>query len=100
MAIGAVSSELRGFGEDVVADVPMLYLSNVPAGACVFLSGVQNGYVRASTGGRGRPPRELKDCEISSENVPARAREWTRLRYTSFPRNEGVRGSNPRVGFS
>jgi len=32
--------------------------------------------------------------------VPACAREWTRVSYLSFPRNEGVPGSSPGVGFS
>jgi hypothetical protein len=31
--------------------------------------------------------------------VPARAREWTGVPYWSFPRNEGVPGSSPGVGF-
>ncbi len=34
----------------------------------------------------------------SGKNDPARALPWTRLPYSDFPRNEGVRGSNPRVG--
>jgi hypothetical protein len=32
--------------------------------------------------------------------VPARGRPWTPFPHSSFPRNEGVRGSNPRVGSS
>jgi len=28
-----------------------------------------------------------------------RAREWTRVPHSSFPRNEGVPGSSPGVGF-
>ena len=61
---------------------------------------VQNGYVSSGTSGHARPLRELKNCSVSRENVPARAREWTRVPYSSFPRNEGVRGSSPRVGSS
>ena len=45
------------------------------------------------------PLREPKNRSVSTENVPARAREWTRVPYLSLPRNEGVRGSNPHVGF-
>jgi len=61
---------------------------------------VQNGYVSSSTSGHARPLRELKNRPVSSEHVPSRALEWTRVRYSSFPRNEGVRGSSPRVGLS
>ena len=31
--------------------------------------------------------------------MPARAREWTPVPHLSFPRNEGVPGSSPGVGF-
>jgi hypothetical protein len=31
--------------------------------------------------------------------VPDRAREWTCVPHSSFPRNEGVPGSSPGVGF-
>jgi hypothetical protein len=60
--------------------------------------GLQNGYVSSGTGGHFRPLLELKNRLVSSENVPARAREWTRVPYLSFPRNEGVSGSSPGVG--
>ena len=59
---------------------------------------VQNGYIRSGTRRHARPLRELKNRPVSRENVPARAREWTRVPHLSFPRNEGVRGSSPRVG--
>lgn len=54
--------------------------------------------------GRGRgthipPPSRLKRPN-SIDNVAARARDWTRVRYLSSPRNEGVPGSSPGVGFS
>jgi len=62
------------------------------------LARVQNGYTSSGTGGNARPRKEPRNRRISSENVPARAREWTGVPYSSFPRNEGVRGSNPRVG--
>ena|SRR5215218_195456 len=61
---------------------------------------VQNGYVSSSTGGHARPVQEPKNRLISSENVPARAREWTRVPHLSFPRNEGVPGSSPGVGLN
>ena len=61
---------------------------------------VQKGYIRSGTRVHARPLRELKNRSVSRENVPACAREWTRVPHSSFPRNEGVRGSNPRVGFS
>jgi hypothetical protein len=48
--------------------------------------------------GHARPLLDLKNRSVSSENVPARAREWTRVPYSSFPRNEGVPGSSPGVG--
>ena len=51
---------------------------------------VQDGYVSAGTSGHVRPLRELKNCSVCSENMPARAREWTRVPHSSFPRNEGV----------
>jgi len=59
---------------------------------------VQNGYVSACTRGHGCPLHALKKCPVSSKNVSAHAREWTPVPHSSFPRNEGVRGSNPRVG--
>jgi hypothetical protein len=65
----------------------------------VTLRRVQNGYASLGTSGHGRPLRDLKNYAVSSENTSARARGWTRVPYSSFPRNEGVRGSNPRVGF-
>jgi hypothetical protein len=63
-------------------------------------SRVQNGYVSPGTGGYARPPQERKNRPVSSNKVSARAREWTRVPYSSFPRNEGVPGSSPGVGFS
>jgi hypothetical protein len=59
---------------------------------------VQNGYVRSGTGGCSRPLRGLENCSVSSENMPARARAWTRVPHSSFPRNEGVPSSNLGVG--
>jgi hypothetical protein len=43
--------------------------------------------------------RDVKNRAVSSENMPASAREWTPVPPSSFPRNEGVRGSSPRVAF-
>jgi len=48
---------------------------------------------------RASTPKVMKQ-PISGKNVPARALPWTRVPHSSFPRNEGVRGSNPRVGFN
>jgi hypothetical protein len=63
-------------------------------------SRVHNGYVSSGMGGHARPLNMSEIRLICSENVPARAREWARVPHPSFPRNEGVRGSSPRVGFS
>jgi hypothetical protein len=60
---------------------------------------VQSGYMSSGTGGYARPLLELANRPVSSENAPARAREWTRVPYLSFPRNEGVPGSSPGIGF-
>jgi hypothetical protein len=60
---------------------------------------VQNGYVSSGTSGLARPTLELKNCPVSSENVPVGGREWTPVPHSSFPRNEGVPGSSPGVGF-
>jgi hypothetical protein len=60
---------------------------------------VQNGYVSSGTRGLTRPRHQWTSWPVSSENVPLCARARTRVPYSSFPRNEGVRGSNPRVGF-
>jgi hypothetical protein len=49
--------------------------------------------------GHARPLLDLKNRSVSSENVPACAREWTPVAHLSFPRNEGVPGSSPGVGF-
>jgi hypothetical protein len=54
---------------------------------------VQNGYVSPGTSGHARPLGDLKNRSVFSENVDARP-------YLSFPRNEGVPGSSPGVGFS
>jgi hypothetical protein len=35
--------------------------------------------------GHARPLRELKNRSVSSENVPARAREWTRVPSLVLP---------------
>ncbi len=51
---------------------------------------VQNGYVSSGTDGDARPPRAASNRLFSSQNVPARAREWTPVPHLSFPRNEGV----------
>jgi hypothetical protein len=64
-----------------------------------YAARVRNGYVSPGTGGHARPPQELENGPVSSENVPASARAWTRVPYLSFPRNEGVPGSSPGVGF-
>ena len=58
---------------------------------------VQNGYL--SSGRARASTARVEELLVSSENAPARARAWTRVPHSSFPRNEGVRGSNPRVGF-
>jgi len=60
---------------------------------------VQNGYVSSGTGGHARPLLAQWKKSVSGENVPGRAREWTRVPHLSFPRNEGVPGSSPGVGF-
>src|SRR5919106_3731775 len=65
-----------------------------------YAARVQNGYVSPGTGGHARPPQELENGPVSSENVPASPRAWARIPYLSFPRNEGVPGSSPSVGFS
>src|SRR5918996_3974949 len=52
-------------------------------------SRVQNGYVSPGTGGYARPPQERKNRPVSSNKVPAHAREWTRVPYLSFPRMKG-----------
>ena len=44
-------------------------------------------------------PKVVKQPDFRQE-LPARAREWTRLPHSSFPRNEGVPGSSPGVGSS
>ena len=56
----------------------------------VWSTRVQNGYANLDTSGHARPPRELRNRRLSSENVPARARKWTPVPHSSFPRNEGV----------
>jgi hypothetical protein len=58
----------------------------------------QNGYVSSGTAGYARPTGSALKRPKSSKNVPAGAREWTRGRYLSFPRNEGVPGSSAGVG--
>jgi hypothetical protein len=60
---------------------------------------VQNGYVSPGRGGYARPLNEPRNGLISRKHVPARARERTAVPYLSFPRNEGVPGSSPGVGF-
>ncbi len=81
-------------------EVARIAQSSVPALASLWLGRVQNEYVSSGTRGHARPLRKLKNCSVSSENVSARARKWTVFPYSSFPRNEGVRSSNPRVGSS
>src|SRR5918996_77145 len=65
-----------------------------------YAARVQNGYVSPGTAGTRVHPKELENGPVSSENVPASPRAWTRIPYLSFPRNEGVPGSSPSVGFS
>jgi hypothetical protein len=60
---------------------------------------VQNGSVRLSTGGHLRPLQDRRNRLFSRKDVLARAHEWTRIAHLSFPRNEGVPGSSPGVGF-
>src|ERR671918_1607154 len=55
-----------------------------------YAARVQNGYVSLGTAGTRVHPKELENGPVSSENVPASARAWTRIPYLSFPRNEGV----------
>src|ERR687892_1852911 len=62
-----------------------------------YAARVQNGYVSPGTGGHARPPQELENGPVSSENVPASARASP---YLSSPRNEGLPGSSPGVGSS
>jgi hypothetical protein len=62
-------------------------------------SRVRNGYVRAGTRGHARPRSDLERALISGEIVRGHARAWTRVLHSSFPRNEGVPGSSPGVGF-
>src|ERR687891_1228371 len=69
-------------------------------GLHVSLDRVQNGYVSSGTGGYTRPTADALKGANSSKNVPASARAWTRVPHSSFPRNEGVPGSSPGVGFS
>ena len=59
---------------------------------------VQDGYASAGTGGHARPLRKRPNRLISGENVPARALAWTRVPYSSFPRNDGVGSSSLPVG--
>ena len=61
---------------------------------------VQNGYASPGTGGHRRPPQLSTTRAVSSENVPPHTRGWTPVPHSSFPRNEGVPGSSPGVGFS
>ena len=71
----------------------------VDSGEVVVTGRVQNRYVSAGMSGHARPVPELKNRSVSSENVSARARAWTPVPQSSFPRNEGVPGSSPGVGF-
>src|ERR687891_1024527 len=68
-------------------------------GLHVSLDRVQNGYVSSGTVGYTRPTADALKGANSSKNVPASARAWTRVPHSSFPRNEGVPGSSPGVGF-
>jgi hypothetical protein len=56
-----------------------------------FETRVQNGYVSPGTRVQARPPQERKNGTVSSENVAARVREWTRVAYSSFPAEEELR---------
>jgi hypothetical protein len=58
-----------------------------------------NGYVNAGTFGHTRAPPWTQEQSISRRNVSACARAWTPVLHASFPRNEGVPGSSPGVGF-
>lgn len=46
------------------------------------MPGYETGTSARVRGGHARPLRELKNLSISSENVSARAREWTRFPYS------------------
>ena len=59
---------------------------------------VPNRYVSPGTSGHLRPLQRPRIVGFSSSDVAARALAWTRVLYSSFPRNEGVPGSSPGVG--
>jgi hypothetical protein len=54
----------------------------------------------AGTDGHTRAPPWTQEHAISRRDVSACGRVWTRVPHSSFPRNEGVLGSSPGVGFS
>ena len=61
-------------------------------------SRVQIGYMSSYTGVHGRHTTRCQIVASCSYFVPSRSRSWTRVHSSSCPRNDGVRGSNPRVG--
>jgi hypothetical protein len=77
-----------------------ILLEHLSTSISVWSTRVQDGYANPGTSGHARPPQELRNRPLSSENGPARARKWTPVPYSSFPRNEGVLGSSPSVGSS
>ncbi len=63
------------------------------------LERVQNEHVSLGTGGHARPRgRAVKTTSLQRER-PLACRAGTPVRHSSFPRNEGVPGSSPGVGF-
>jgi hypothetical protein len=59
---------------------------------------VRQGYISASSVVRRRGTRAERIMATCSENVPTGGRAYPSFPSSDFPRNEGVRGSNPRVG--
>jgi hypothetical protein len=63
------------------------------------LSGYKTGTSARARPGTRVPPPAPSNGRNSRKNVPVDAREWTGVPHSSFPRNEGVPGSSPGVGF-
>jgi hypothetical protein len=59
------------------------------------------GRVRKHEHARGRAAwNRTAGLTLCRESVPSRGRAYPSFPSSDFPRNEGVRGSNPRVGFA
>ncbi len=60
---------------------------------------VRGGYGSVTTHVRASGSSDASRSRICSENVAARGRRYPSFRSSDFPRNEGVPGSSPGVGF-